>query len=279
MNAEKFPKTLEEIGNESKIAMVRTFVMRDGVQLPGFTSSPPRTDESDGKPNLLLLHGLGAKNPKIKDHTTDDWTRLVAHVAFPHTSSVTFFASRGHRGTAGWEATAESDIDQFTWSRLSRDMLQVADVVSTTGKVIMGGSSMGSATALYAALHNPGRVAGLIIVRPPTAWEERRARRIHLLSSANKCQKMNEPGERYHFVLQGTANSDFPPLSDPVFSSVLCPVLILAIENDDSHPLSTATQLRNVLPSAELVISADLQAAWQEWPEKIVNFIEKVRVN
>lgn len=281
MESVKIPGRLEDVGDESSgrsNVTVTTFVMQDGIQLPGLTIAPAHKNEASGRPNLILLHGLGAKNPKLKDHTTDEWTRLVAHAAFPHVASVTFFASRGHRGTTGWESTAESDIEQFTWDRLSRDMLQVGDAVTKTGKVVMGGSSMGSATSLYAALHHPERVAGLVLVRPPTAWEERKARRMHLLSSAKKCQEMNDHDEKYHFVLRGTANSDFPPIGDVAFSSVLCPVLILAVENDDSHPLSTATQLHASLVNSELVVSANLQAASQEWPDRIARFIERIQV-
>eukprot|EP01031_Cornospumella_fuschlensis_P052659 gene52659-64349_t len=50
--------------------------MQDGVQLPGMTLSSSNKDKSIQSLHLVLLHGLGAKNPKMKDHTTDDWTRL-----------------------------------------------------------------------------------------------------------------------------------------------------------------------------------------------------------
>eukprot|EP01031_Cornospumella_fuschlensis_P043478 gene43478-53158_t len=70
------PKKLEEVGNDSKTTTQAVFVMQDGVQLPGITLSSSNKDKSVQNLHLVLLHGLGAKNPKMKDHTTDDWTRL-----------------------------------------------------------------------------------------------------------------------------------------------------------------------------------------------------------
>ena len=50
--------------------------------------------------------------------------------------------------------------------------------------VILGGSSMGSASALYAAIQEPSLVSGLILMRPPTAWEERLMRKPQLMQAA-----------------------------------------------------------------------------------------------
>ena len=40
-------------------------------------------------------------------------------------------------------------------------------------RYVLGGVSMGAATALAAAVQQPGRVAGLILALPPTAWDSR----------------------------------------------------------------------------------------------------------
>ena len=50
--------------------------------------------------------------------------------------------------------------------------------------VIVGGSSMGSASALYASIQEPSLVSGLILMRPPTAWEERLNRKPQLMQAA-----------------------------------------------------------------------------------------------
>ena len=46
--------------------------------------------------------------------------------------------------------------------------------------------------------------------------------------------------ERNYLVLRGTAYSDFPPQGDAEYRKVRCPVLILTVEGDASHPDSTA---------------------------------------
>ncbi len=42
-------------------------------------------------------------------------------------------------------------------------------------KFVAGGSSMGCATSIYAALLAPERMKALVLVIPPTAWETRAA--------------------------------------------------------------------------------------------------------
>lgn len=251
--------------------------LSDGVQLPAqrLTSN---TCNASSK-HVILCHGLGAKNPKHKDHSSDHWLPIVSSAVAPLVQSTVLFTSRGHRGTSGWEATAESDLNQFTWKRLAGDMMQVAGR-STAGKVIVGGSSMGSAAALYAALQYPDKVAGVIMVRPPTGWEERLSRRHVLMASAARCQTDNQPEDKHHFVLQGTALSDFPALDDmDAYARVTCPVLLLAVEGDATHPLSSARNLADRLAKHQLVISKDMEEAKAVWPEIIARFVSELEVS
>jgi pimeloyl-ACP methyl ester carboxylesterase len=224
--------------------------------------------------NLVLGHGLGAKNPGHKDHTSDDWLPIVTQGAATHVQSILLYTARGHKGTSGWENTADSDPELFTWKRLAADMLAAADSIEST-EVLVGGSSMGSATALYATLQQPSRVKGLIMIRPPAAWEQRRKRRTHLLGSAANCHQRN-PEERHYLVLKATAYSDLPSLDDPCYATVTCPVLILAVRGDDAHPLSTARGLHEVLPHSQLEISQDMAEASHTWPAIVARFIESI---
>ena len=96
------------------------------------------------------------------------------------------YDARGHGNSHGWEVEAERDRDQFSWPHLGRDMARLASQYDLDS-VVVGGSSMGSASALYAALQQQEagvHIAGLLLVRPPTAWEERLARRPQLLQAA-----------------------------------------------------------------------------------------------
>ena len=153
---------------------------------------------------LVWGHGLGSKDPELKNRFNDAASnvtfaameeagaRYKENCLLLHEKEYTrcvCYDARGHGASHGWEETAEKDRLQFSWPHLGRDMLEVATAYGLE-PVIVGGSSMGSASALYAAIENPGLVSGLILVRPPTAWEERLARKPQLIQAA-----------RYHILL------------------------------------------------------------------------------
>jgi hypothetical protein len=232
---------------------------------------------------VIAGHGLGPKNPKTKSHVGDTWVSLlndtVAAVEMGLRPPCISYTARGHGESRGWEDTAESDPTQFTWRALSGDMVAVADHYDVR-RFVAAGSSMGGATALFAAALHPDRVAGLVMIRPPTAWAERLARRKFLLSSAAKCaEEMASTGERYHFVLQGAALSDLP---DPAaaqgneYAAIRCPVLLLTIEGDESHPVSTATTLHALLPQSSLHVAPTAEAAVAAWPAIVRDFLAVV---
>src|SRR6185369_6760014 len=79
------------------------------------------------------------------------------------------YDARGHG-----RSEASANLDDYSWANLGRDMLALADALEIE-RFIAGGQSMGSATALYAALAAPERVKALLLVNPPTAWETRAA--------------------------------------------------------------------------------------------------------
>lgn len=262
----------------------RDICIESNIHLP--TQSYIKDNSFDGQLSLLIGHGLGSKNPKSKDMYSDEWTPIVAEAALSSdiVNGAHFYTARGHGNTIGWEETAESDPEQFTWRRLSHDMMALSEALQLQ-KVVVAGSSMGSATAFYAALHQAtsqteNNIIGLIMIRPPTAWESRLARRGNLLSSAKKCKERNGPNDRYHHVLVGTAYSDFPPLDPEQLASsyhlVKCPVLILGVRGDDAHPESTAIKLNELLQNSELHFVDDIHEAEQRWPHLIQSFLHKL---
>ncbi|MCB1015792.1 MAG: hypothetical protein KDB10_11835, partial [Acidimicrobiales bacterium] len=72
-------------------------------------------------------------------------------------------------------------------------------------------------------------------------------------------------------VLRGAAASDLP---DPdVLAGVDAPALVLAWTGDDTHPVSTAERLADLLPRADLVVAEDLRDVLS-WPERVVAFVD-----
>ncbi|MGI9288393.1 MAG: alpha/beta fold hydrolase, partial [Pseudomonadales bacterium] len=81
------------------------------------------------------------------------------------------YDARGHG-----RSDCHGDAIDFSWDALARNLWDVVDSY-TQAPVVLGGASMGCATALYAACERPSRVRGLVLVIPPTAWEARRAKK------------------------------------------------------------------------------------------------------
>lgn len=75
--------------------------------------------------------------------------------------------------------------------------------------------------------------------------------------------------------MRGAALSDLPdPESETdLYRRVVCPVLILTVEDDDSHPVSTATALHSVLPTSILHVAVDRKSALRDWPDVIASFL------
>jgi len=233
---------------------------------------------------VILNHGLGAKDPATKGYEDDDWIRLVGENASASGLVPVLYTARGHKGSSGWEVqAAEGHLSQFTWDHLSHDMVAVAREHLKLDSFVVGGSSMGSATALYAVInyHSVAEcfIRGLILIRPPTAWETRKARRKFLQGSAKKChQRYLDKGVNdslAHLVLLGAADADLPSKTEGVeetYGRIRCPTLILAIENDDAHPLETATALHSLIRGSVLHIARDFTQACQDWPLVVQQF-------
>jgi 3-oxoadipate enol-lactonase len=225
----------------------------------------------------ILAHGLGS-NPKYKSHLEGGTSKFVKEGVILSSKGVDViqYTARGHGNSSGWQETAESDPSQFTWQRLADDMIALADHFGYQN-LILGGSSMGSATAFYATINHPERVKALIMAIPPTAWEERAPQRETLFAAADKLLLENGENDKYHFTLLGTAASDFPPLDDhKTYQSIHCPVLILAVKGDTTHPEISAINLQERISHCTLHISENYEKAAMEWPEVAKQFINRL---
>ena len=135
---------------------------------------------------LVWGHGLGSQDPELRTRFNDGASNVTFSAMEEAGARLVCYDARGHGASHGWETEAEVDRDQFSWPHLARDMARVASQFGLDW-VVVGGSSMGSASALYTALQQQEagvRVAGLLLVRPPTAWGQRLARRPQLLQAA-----------------------------------------------------------------------------------------------
>lgn len=140
----------------------------------------------------------------------------------------------------------------------------------------------GSATSLFAAIQYPKYIRAVILIRPPTAWKERADRRKYLLGSAEKLrikEMEKDPPTTYHEVLLSTSMSDLPPKDDlDSYNAIKCPVLILTIEGDDAHPVSTAVTLHSLLKTSTLEVASSQEEALKVWPDIIRKFITEINL-
>lgn len=246
----------------------------DIVNLQCGVSLPSMSINVEANHCVILAHGLGATDPKRKDYT-DKWIQMaLRQLQSNRDVGIVAYTARGHGQSHGWETTAESDIQQFTWRNLATDMMGVADHYAKD-TFIACGNSMGAASALYAALYYPNRVDAVIMIRPPTAWETRRARKGCLQGSADNLLS-RYPGGVYHFVLMGAAESDLPPIDCDIYGEISCPVLILAHEQDPAHPTSVAMALSRAIANAEIHIAESVGEAHATWGGIIGGFVERV---
>ena len=203
------------------------------------------------------------------------------------------------------ESEASPNPEDHTWTRRADDVLAVAGNLSRRKQIVLGGASMGSATALHAAVRAPERVKGLVLAIPPTAWEEREHQSqlyrrfsallellggepFRWLSWLARYRRRGDRGFRQALerevalgfdpdnvaairaALDGAAASDLPPES--VLSELQVPTLILAWPDDRVHPLSTAHKLAAILPDARLSVATDPTEPYQ-WPEQVRQFL------
>jgi pimeloyl-ACP methyl ester carboxylesterase len=196
------------------------------------------------------------------------------------------YDARGHGSSA-----AGRDDAATTWPSLALDLLELCDALALA-RPIAGGASMGVATALHAALRGPARFSALVLFMPPTAWETRKAqadvyragadlveahgveRYVAAVRASLRLRPMpglGEPAEQAMLdalraktapelarLLRGAAASDLP--SPDAIAKLALPTLILPVDGDPGHPLSTAERLHERIAASELHVLRDLSA-------------------
>ena len=246
--------------------------------------------------HYLWSHGLTHSIETEQTTGLYDWSSLAERCQMVR------YDALGHGRSGG-----STNPDDYRWSRLADDIFQVADYYQFD-EFIAGGASMGCAASIYAALKNPARIKGLVLVIPPTAWQTRQSQiniyeklalmieskgmdgylRQQRLSPVSppllaelsldykqlRTEELKKMNPTYlPAIYRGAGMSDLPDLQ--TLTTIECPVLVLAWEKDAGHPVSTAETLLRTLPNAEGSIAASA-AAVREWPNRIGEFIESI---
>jgi len=230
-----------------------------------------------------------------------DWDEVERH------ATVVRYDARGHGNSDG-----SYRAEDYRWGQMADDMLAVAEYYACgdrgkgRGKrYLLGGISMGAATTLDAALKKPGRVAGMVLTLPPTAWDTRPRqaaiyRRLGRVSGlfgsapyrlldllpvplredgrsqlALNTMKSLAQANPLHVqaALGGAAMSDMADKTQ--LRNLKVPTLILAWEDDASHPVSTAEELADLLPGVrELVICHPSDTS--DWQRALGEFVQDI---
>lgn len=233
----------------------------------------------------------------------EDRAALWQWSAMERYAQVVRYDARGHGNSDG-----SYDPRDYCWDNMAADMLAVGASVSAANgyaRCLLGGISMGAATALHAAVQQPQQVAGLVLVLPPTAWETRPRqsaiyRRLAWVSGLFGAAPyrlldalpipMRQDGRsqlalhtarglasanplHVQAALGGAARSDMPKKS--LLRKLRIPTLILAWEDDTAHPVSTATKLAGTLPDVRALVVCD-PSDTREWEVALLRFIRQI---
>ncbi len=238
---------------------------------------------------MIWGHGLSMDRVSDAELGLIDWDRVPA--------SVVRYDARGHG-----ESETTSDLDGYRWSELALDQLALADALGI-GRYVAAGASMGCGTALHVAAVGGPRVAGLILVIPPTGWETRAAQADQWelaatvierdgLEAAIAARAELDPPDPYRgddarreqvaeatrrwdprrlaTVMRGATRANLPDRQE--IAGITVPALILAWTGDPVHPMSTAEELAHLLPRAQLH-QATTRADLDTWTDLAREFL------
>lgn len=210
-----------------------------------------------------------------------------------------------------YDACGKSVEGDYRWDSMTNDLAGVIES-GQYEPVILGGCSMGSVTALHYAVKYPDKVKALILVTPPPAWEKREPVKAVYRKIASKC-KANEipdflrrlisitqdppefyeqvhPGTRqklmeyrlsfdpryYPQIYLGGAASDLP--SREQIAAIKVPTLIVALPEDENHPLDIARELNGLIANSKLEVISDYEG-YITMQQKVGEFITSLECN
>lgn len=251
-------------------------------------------DRSGEGPTIVWGHGL------TSSRSGEDAFPLVKWDEVRHSVDVLRYDARGHG-----ESAFTTELEGYGWDALALDQLGLCDELGIEAAIV-GGASMGAATALHVATMAPERVRALVLMIPPTAWETRAAQAgvygqmadvvdaagVEPLITASADVAPPDPfvaddgwkqrraetlrsadPVRLAGVFRGAAGADLPPRE--AVAAITCPTLILAWSGDPGHPVSSAEQLHGLIGGSTVHIASTLEEL-ETWTDRIIGFIAGV---
>jgi pimeloyl-ACP methyl ester carboxylesterase len=242
--------------------------------------------------SFIWAHGLTSSRAFEEDVGLFDWRGLSS------LASLIRYDARGHG-----ESSATYDPVDYTWENLGLDMVGLSESLDLS-QLVLGGASMGCATALYAAIGISARVRALVLATPPAAWKARvrqsewfssladtvetggRTALIARLREQSLPRLFAEGFSEYsdihmrHIdrmdekalpcIYRGSAGSNLP---DPErIRALRAPTVILSWEGDEAHPVSTALALNGLIQGSELHVAGGTQEV-RRWPVIVNRFL------
>lgn len=251
-------------------------------------------DRSGSGPTFVWGHGL------TSSRAGEDAFPLVRWDDVRRSADVVRYDARGHG-----ESSFTTDLGDYGWDSLALDQLALCDELGIS-EAVVGGASMGAATALHVATIAPERVRALVLVIPPTAWETRAAQAgvygqmadvvdaagVEPLIAASADVPPPNPfvsdggwkerraetlrsadPVRLAGVFRGAAGADLP--SREAVAAITCPTLILAWSGDPTHPVSSAEQLHDLIEGSTVEVASTLDEL-ETWTDRIIDFLASV---
>lgn len=250
---------------------------------------PPLTIKGEGQP-FIWLHGM------LNSVESDSLYSLLDLKEAAKVATVIRF-----------DACAKSATGNYRWDAMAEQLNGVAQACQCDS-MILGGTSMGSVTALHYTVRYPEKVKALVLVTPPPAWEKREPvkaiyrkiasktnpavipeflkRLVSLNPDPPEFYEQQHPGTRqrlmecrlgfepsyYSQIYLGGAASDLP--SPEELSSIQVPTLIIALPHDENHPLDISQELNQLIVNSELVVISDYNQ-YLQLQKKVQAFLVK----
>jgi len=275
-----------------------TFNVGDDMDGGGDGTSPPR-------PLVIWAHGM--RGDLNNDDAEGLWNYWAREDLGP--CGVVRYNARGYGKSSDVLRTREA-----RWENRASDMIEVMRRVrgGDGGDFVFSGASLGSATSIWATVlcHENGLdlPKAVIVVTPPTFYEERESRKKKLKEKVLKGGATeNSTAPRRIFqaardlpvtpappplanpndscaveVLIGSAQSNLPEQERVRAAFADVPVLCLAWDcGDGTHPVSSAMTIKDLIPHAELVVASShedydiVKHVRERWSPAIGEFIQR----
>ncbi len=237
------------------------------------------TQQGQG-PALIWCHGL------LQSMQTEDELGITPFESLSRSFQVTRFDAVGHG-----KSSPSSFVEDYTWPNIAQTIIDIADSLSIE-KMILGGNSMGAASAIWAYHLFPKRIDALVLQAPPSAFANRKPLQAFFQKQAqiirkkgiekwldskpiSKTPSILEPVSRIFEAInhqqlekdpqvlaamfEGAACSDLPPMR--ALETIKVPCYLMAWDQYPGHHITTCSQLCTLIPETLMHIAQNYQQA------------------